>query len=113
MARFSLNGLGSNPQLIACLPDASFNDNICVEAPAHFADIEGHSLELERRCPRDHLQPCNVRERVDDFFADPITEVALLRVRAHVHERQYSNTRSGRLDCTADFLWLASWMCIQ
>ena len=76
--------------------DASFDDDIGIEASADFAHIDGRSLELECRRPRDYVQSCNAREPVDDFFADPITKIILLRFRTHVHERQYGN---GRENC--------------
>ena len=89
MARFSPNRLHRDPQFFARFPDASFDDDIGIEAPADFADIDGHPLELERRRPRDHLQSCDMRERVDDFFADPVAKVVLLRFWTHVHKWQY------------------------
>src|SRR6202171_4383033 len=113
MARFSLTRLGSNPQLVAPLPDASFDDDIRSETAAHFADINGHSLELERRRPRYHFQSWNVREQVDDFFADPVAKVVLLRIRTHIYERQHGNGSSARWDCGTDLLRLVPRRWIQ
>ena len=112
MARFSLNRLRRDPQFFARFPDASFDDDIGIETPADFADINRYSLELECRRPRDHLQSCDARERVDDFFADAVAKVALLRFWTHVDERQYGHGRS-RLECSADFLARALWLWVQ
>src|SRR3954453_23482595 len=113
MARFRLNRLPSDPYLGACFPDASFNDDTSIEASAHVADVHGHSLELERRCPRDHLQPRHVRERVDDLFADPVAKVILLGVRTHVHEWQHGNRRRILSDRGFELFALLGWLCIE
>src|ERR1700693_4009339 len=113
MAGFSLNRLGGNPQFAVRLPDASFDHDIRIETPAYFADIDGYFLKLERRRPRYHLQSCNVREQVDDFFADPIAKVVLLRVGTDIHERQHGNGCNARWDCGADFLRLTLRLWVQ
>src|ERR1700682_1139265 len=113
MAVFSLTRLGSDPQMVARLPDAPFDSHIRIETAAHFADIHRHSLELECGRPRYHLQSWNVREQVDDLFADPVTKVVLLRIRTHVHERQHGNGCSARLNCGADLLSLVPRVGIQ
>ena len=91
MTRFGLNRLSSDPQLFARLPDTSFNDEIRAETLAHFTDINVGAFELERRCPRNHIQPRNARERVRDLFTDPVAKVILLWLRTHVHERQHGD----------------------
>src|ERR1700758_906177 len=112
MAGFSLDRVCRDSKFSARFPDASFDNDIGIEAPADFANIDRHSLELECRRSRDHLQSCDVRERVYDFFADSVAKIVLLRLRAHVHERQYGNGRTY-LDCSADFLvWLLG-LCAQ
>src|ERR1700751_3135418 len=113
MTSLGFTRLGSNPQLFAGLPDASFDNDIRIETPAHFADVYGRSLELERRRSRYHLQSWNVREQIDDFFADPVTEVVLLWIGANVHERQHGNGCSARRDFGADFLRLVPRTGIQ
>src|ERR1700756_7024 len=113
MARFSLTRLGSNPQLVAHLPDASFDNEICIETPTHLADIHGLSLELERRRARDHLQSCYVCEQVDDFFADSVAKVLLVWIRTHVHERQYRDGCNARPNCDADLLRLIPRRCVH
>src|ERR1700757_1365309 len=99
MTRFGLNRLGTDPQLFAGLPDASFDDNIRTETLAHFPDVDAGAFEVEGRCPRNHVQPGDARKRVDDLFADPIAKVVLFRLRAHVYERQHGNRRTAGSDC--------------
>ena len=45
-------------------------------------------LEGERRRARSDLEAIDPRERVDDLFRDPVAEELVLRVGAHVHERE-------------------------
>src|ERR1700745_3669967 len=106
MTSLGFTRLGSNPQLFAGLPDASFDNDIRIETPAHFADVYGRSLELERRRSRYHLQSWNVREQIDDFFADPVAEVVLLWIGTNVHERQHGNGCSARRLRQLPRLWI-------
>ena len=54
-----------------------------------------HRLALvgKRRVARDHEEPAQFRQRSDDVLADPVGEVLLLPVAAHIVERQYGNRR--------------------
>src|SRR5215467_4680233 len=53
------------------------------------AQVDIFTFEGESRASRDNAQPLNLSERVDDLLSDSVGEVFVLRVRAHVGERQY------------------------
>ena len=112
MARSGMNCLRRDPQLVTRFPHASFDNDIRIKTAAHFADVEGRPLELERRGSRDHLQSCDAGKRVDNFFANPVAKVVLLRFRTHIHEWQNRNG-CARLDRGADFLGLVARLGIQ
>ncbi len=103
MTRFGLNRLGSDPQLFAGLPHASFDNKTCAETLPYFPDIDVGTLEVEGRCPRNHVQPRYPRKRVRDLFTDPVAKVVLLWLRTHVHERQHGNAYASRSRCGSNF----------
>src|ERR1700693_1921468 len=104
MTRFSLNRLGSDPQLFARLPHASFDDKIRAETLPYFPDIDVDTLEVKGRCPRNHVQTGYPRKRVRDLFTDPVAKIVLLRLRTHVHERQHCNAYTDWWRCGVNFL---------
>src|SRR3984885_1652404 len=102
MTRFSLNRLGSDSQLFACLPHASFDDKIRAETLPYFPDIDVGALEVKRRCPRNHVQTGYPRKRIRDLFTDPVAKIVLLGLRTHVHERQHGNAYTAQWRCGAN-----------
>src|SRR5437899_2664053 len=52
-------------------------------------------LECERRRPGHDLELGQLRERVDELFADAVAQVFLLWGATHVHERQHGNRLAG------------------
>src|SRR6059058_3189605 len=52
-------------------------------------------LECERRRPGHDLELGQLRERVDELFADAVAQVFLLWGTTHVHERQHGNRLAG------------------
>jgi hypothetical protein len=57
MTGFGLNQLGSDPQLFAGLPDASFDNEIGPETLANLPHVDADAFEMESRRPRNHVQP--------------------------------------------------------
>src|SRR5215469_8202106 len=53
------------------------------------AQVDIFTFEGESRAARDNVQSLNLSQRVDDFLSDSVGKVFVLRVRAHVGERQY------------------------
>jgi hypothetical protein len=53
------------------------------------AQVDMFTLEGEGRTSRDDTKLLNLGQCVDDFLRDSVGKVFVLRIRAHVHERQY------------------------
>src|ERR1700757_2258498 len=113
MTRFGLNRLGADPQLFTCLSHASFDYEIRTETLAHFPDIDGGAFEVKSRCPCNHLQPRDTRKRVDNLFADPVAKVVLLRLRAHVYERQHGNRPMAGWSCGSNLVAMFSRLSVK
>src|SRR6516225_2538246 len=61
------------------------------------AQVDIFIFEGERRYARDNVQSLNLSQRVDDLLSDSVGKVFVLRVRAHVGERQYYDGIGYRL----------------
>ena len=86
-----IDKLGCDPDLITDLPDASLQDISHAQFTAHVLDLDRPVLVRERRISRDHGEATDLREIGDDIVRDAIGEVLLLRVVAHVRERQHDD----------------------
>src|SRR5262249_6367351 len=88
-ARERVDKLGRDPYPVAAPAYAAFEDI----ADAQFAPdpfhIDALALVGEARIARDDEQPTDAREGGDDVLDHTIGEVFLLRIAAHVLERQY------------------------
>jgi hypothetical protein len=62
------NQLRRDPDPIACPPHAPFQDVRHVQRLGNPADILLLAAKRERGRSRDHLQPTDTREQVDDLF---------------------------------------------
>src|SRR5262249_3788134 len=58
--------------------------------------IDGFAFERKARVASDDEQPSEPRERGGDLFNHPIRKILLLRIAAHVLERQYRDGRPVR-----------------
>ncbi len=63
------------------------------ELAADLLHVDGPALVGEARVAGDHEQPADARQRGDDVLDDAVGEVLLLRVAAHVLERQHGDRR--------------------
>ena len=59
--------------------------------PADLADAALRALERERHVARDDRQRRHLAEVGDDVLGDAVGEIFLLRVAAHVGERQHAD----------------------
>src|SRR5215471_5408069 len=55
------------------------------------AQVDIFTFDGESRAARDNVQSLNLGQRVDDLLSDSVGKVFILRIRAHVGERQYHN----------------------
>ena len=86
--------LRGHAQAIARLPHAALQNVRDAQRIANTADVFILALESEGRGPRRHLQPRQFRQCVDDLLGEPVAEVLVVLVAAHVGEGQHSDRGS-------------------
>ena len=74
-------------------PDAAFEDITDRELEGNLADVDGSSLVGEGRIARDNEQPAQAGERRCNILGDPVREIFLFEITAHIRERQYRDRR--------------------
>src|SRR3972149_10863116 len=79
-----LDELPGDPDPVAALSDAAFEDVPNPELASDLADIHVPALVGEARVARDHEQPSQPREAGEDVLGGPVGEVPLLGVAAQV-----------------------------
>ena len=87
----SVDQLGSDPDAIARLSDAAFEDVADAKTLGYILHVERLALERESGVPSDDRQCRNVRQVGDDVFTDSVAEILLLRLAAHVGERKHAD----------------------
>ena len=88
-----LDQLGGDAQAIASLAHAAFQDIAHAEFASHLPDVDGLALVDEARIAGDDEQPFDARQPGDDVLDHAVGEIFLLRVAAHVLERQHGDRR--------------------
>jgi hypothetical protein len=88
--------LGGDAYPLGGLAHAAFHHVAHAQLAAHLLHISGPALVREARIAGDHEQPAHVAQRGDDVLDDAVREVFLLRVVAHVLERQHRDRRLVR-----------------
>ncbi len=91
--------LRRDPQPLARLADAALEHGAYPQRLAHPAQVL-LATEAERRGTRDHPQIREPGQRVDDLFGQPVAEVVVLAVGAHVDERQHRDRSGARVPST-------------
>lgn len=86
-----LNELRRDPDPAACLSNTPLQDVVDIELLADLPEFDVFSAEKERRGAARDLQAGDVGEHIDDLFGQPVAEILVLLVRAHVGERQHGN----------------------
>src|SRR4051794_2451528 len=86
-----VNQLSGDANLAASFADAALKDISHAQFTAHLANVRRCPFVYEARVPGDHEELLRPRQRGDDVLDDAVGEVLLLRVAAHVLERQYSD----------------------
>jgi hypothetical protein len=74
-------------------PHAAFQDRRHSQSFGNLANVQLFTAKRKRRRPSNHLQPRNLRQSVDDLLGQPVAEIFLLLVAAHVGERQNRDRR--------------------
>src|ERR1700730_14637466 len=83
--------LGSDAELGAYPTEAAFQYRLHTEGVSDLADIFVAAFERKARRPRRHTEPFDPRQSVQQILADPVAEKLVLRVGAHVHEREHGD----------------------
>src|SRR5215472_9634954 len=83
-----LDELSCYPHAVACLAHTPLKNVAHPQLAPDLFDVDGPALVGETRVARDDEEPTPFREGGDDVLADPVGEVLLLRVAAHVLEWQ-------------------------
>ena len=77
----------------AALPDRAFEHIPHAELAPDLLHIDRSTLVGEARIAGDDEEPADARERGDDLLDHAVGEIFLLRVAAHVLERQHRDRR--------------------
>src|SRR6516162_5394503 len=83
------NQLCRDAQTIVSSPHTALENGAHLELFSDNAQVDIFTLEGESGASRDNAQSLNLCQRVDDLLSDSVGKVFVLRVRAHVGERQY------------------------
>ncbi len=83
--------LGGDAELVAGFPNAALENRLHVQRLAHLLDVDRRALELERRRAGRDAQVLDAPEAVDQLLGDPLAEVVLVLLGAHVGERQHGD----------------------
>src|SRR6516225_4807753 len=85
------NQLCRDAQTVVSSPHTALENSAHLELFSDNAQVDIFTLEGEGGASRDNVQSLNLCQRVDDLLSDSVGKVFVLRVRAHVGERQYHN----------------------
>ena len=83
--------LGGDPHAIASPAHAALDDEIRPEPVTHFLGVECLASERKGRVPRDHHELPKPAQLGNDILGDPVGEIILCRIAAHVIEGQDSD----------------------
>src|SRR5215469_8900072 len=78
---------------VSILSHRAFEHIADAKLPADLLYTDRFALVRKARIARDDKQPTDARQRSNDLFDDPIGEVLLLLVAAHILERQHGDRR--------------------
>jgi hypothetical protein len=85
--------LGGYANPVSRLPDASLEDVADLQLAGELVDLHGLSLEIEGRVAGNDEDRRDLGEIGDDVLGDAIAEILLLRITAHIGERQDEDRR--------------------
>ena len=97
-ARDRIDQLRGDAEGVCGAPHAPFEDCAHVEFARDRADVGVLAFERERRGASGDLQLVDLGERVEQLFGEPVGEVLLLFVPAHVYKGQYRDRVRRRVE---------------
>jgi hypothetical protein len=90
----SVDQLRGDAHSVAGLANAALDSKLDAELSANVGHTRRFALVDEGRSPRDDEETGYFTQIRDDVFGDPVAEIVLLRVFAHVLERQHRDRRT-------------------
>ena len=87
----NVDELRGHAQPVVRFAHAAFEHCVYLQLASDFADVLVLSLECKRGRSRRYPKRFDLRQRIDDFFSNTIAEKFVLRIVAHVHEREHGN----------------------
>ncbi len=94
----TVDQLGDDAEIVPRLPHAPLEHVLDVELPRDGPRVFIRALEHSRGVSRDHAQRTAAREAGDDLLGEPVAQVGVLRIGAHVVERQHDDRFALRHD---------------
>src|SRR5205085_4805393 len=88
MKPISRKQLRSDANPVAIPAQTSFQHILDVELLRDLRCVSVLTLEREGRSPGDHAQPLNLREGIEQLFADAVAEIFLIFRLTQIHERK-------------------------
>src|SRR6516164_5826498 len=83
--------LARDTNAIIGLPNTALQDVSHAKLRSHVADIDGLALVGKRGVARNDEEPSLSGEARDDVFGETVGEIFLVRIAAHVLEREHRN----------------------
>src|SRR6516225_3238811 len=87
----STHQLCRDAQTVVSSSHATLENGAHLELFSDNAQVDIFTFKGKSRAARDDVQSRNLSQRVDDLLSDSVGKVFVLRVRAHVGERQHHN----------------------
>jgi hypothetical protein len=91
-----IDELRGDPQSIAALAYAAFQERLHIEQAPHFPAVHSAVLQLERCRTRGDPQAADCAQGIDDLLRGSFAEIVLILLRTHVCERQDRDPRLVR-----------------
>jgi hypothetical protein len=88
--------LGRDPQAIAAPPHAALEHGADIQTPPHLPHVGVSALELEGGGPGGDPKAFDLAQGGDQLFGQPVAEVLLVLVGAHIDEWKHRGGGSGR-----------------
>jgi hypothetical protein len=88
-----VNQLRRDADPVRRFPHAAFEHITYAQLAAHLLYVDGATFVSEGRVPGDDEEPTHPRQRRDDVIHDPVGEILLLGIAAHVLEWQHCDRR--------------------
>src|ERR1700722_13784362 len=87
----NINQLGCNAQMVSNFPDASLKNRSHIQLFPDLPHVGMFSFEEKGGSSSRYVEPFDLRQYIDDFFCNAVSEKLVLRVGAHIDEWQHGD----------------------